>query len=163
MTDEMTLSGRFTITAVDVHTGRVVWKKELRNLLTQISQTVRQQQLIGTYTGPLNQLQIQYFAFGTGTTPPAVTDTQLGNEQFRKQVTQISAQGTGNVYSVLSLGATEANFNITEIGVFCGPDATASANTGVLLSRVAVNIDKNSNLVLNVARTDICTINGGTT
>ena len=163
MTDEMKMSGRFTITAVDAHTGRVVWKKELKNLLTQISQTVRQQQLMGTYTGPLNQLQIQYFAFGTGTTAPAVTDTQLENEQFRKQVTQISAQGTGNVYSVLSLGSTEANFVIREIGVFCSPDATASANTGVLLSRVAVNIDKNSNLVLNVARTDICTINGGTT
>ena len=163
MHDDITMSGRFVITALDANTGRVVWRKELKNLLTQISQTVRQQQLLGTYTGPLNQLQIQYFAFGTGTTAPAVTDTQLGNEQFRKQVTQISAQGTGNVYSVLSLGAQEANFTITEIGVFCGPTATSSANTGVLLSRVAVNIVKNSNLVLNVARTDICTINGGTT
>lgn len=163
MQDTLTMSGRFKITAINAHTGKVVWEKELKNLLTQISQTIRQQQLLGTYSGPLNQLQIQYFAFGTGTTPPAVTDTQLGDEQFRKQVTQISAQGTGNVYSVLSLGATEANFVIREIGVFCGPDATASANTGVLLSRVAVNIDKNSNLVLNIARTDICTINGGTT
>lgn len=161
MTEEIKLSGRFTITAVDAHTGRVVWQKKLKNLLTQVSQTVRQQQLLGTYTGPINQLQIQYFAFGTGTTAPTVTDTQLEAEQFRKQVTQISAQGAGNVYSVLSLGSTEANFNIREVGVFCGPGATTAPNTGVLLSRVAVNIDKNSNLILNVARTDICTINGG--
>lgn len=160
MNDNMDMFGRFAITAIDAHTGRVVWRKELKNMLTQISQTVRQQQLLGTYSGPLNQLQIKYFAFGTGTTPPAVTDTQLGEEQFRKQVTQISAQGSGNVYSVLSLGAQEANFVIKEIGVFCGPSASGSPNTGTLLSRVAVNIDKNSNLVLNVARTDICTING---
>lgn len=156
MRDRLKMEGRYTIEA---YCGGVcVARWELPNTLTTVSQTVRQQMLLGTYSGALDALQIKYFAFGNGTTPPTPSDTTLENELYRKQITRISAAGAGTVSSTVSLGAQEANFVIREIGVFCGPSAGTGANTGTLLSRVAVNIDKNTNLVLNITRQDICTI-----
>lgn len=156
MKDTLQMEGHYTIEAYCDENCIARW--ELPNTLTTINQTIRQQMLLGTYTGELDALQIKYFAFGDGNAPPTPSDTKLENELYRKQITRISPSGTGTVLSTVSLGAQEANFLIKEIGVFCGPNATASANTGTLLSRVAVNIDKNSNLVLNIARQDICAI-----
>lgn len=138
--------------------GKLVDKIHLKNLLTTISQTARVQQLLGTYNGGSDALEIKYFAFGDDTTPPAVSDVTLGNELFRKQITTITASG-GNVQSIVNLGSAEANFTIREIGVFCGSLATATANSGTLLARVAVNIPKNSNITMNIVRTDVCTLN----
>lgn len=153
------LRGEYCIEARDADTGALLWRKRLKNQLTTINQTIRAQMLMGTYSGTLDALQIKYFAFGSGTTPATPNDTQLENEQLRKQVTQISNPTNGTVSSVLSLGSTEANnFAIREIGVFCGAGATATANSGTLLSRIVTQIDKNSNIVLNVVRSDICTI-----
>ena len=138
--------------------GKLAERIHLKNLLTTVSQTARVQQLLGTYNGGSDALEIKYFAFGDDTTPPAVSDVTLGNELFRKQITTITASG-GNVQSIVNLGSAEANFTIREIGVFCGPLATATANSGTLLARVAVNIPKNSNITMNIVRTDVCTLN----
>lgn len=138
--------------------GKLAERIHLKNLLTTVSQTARVQQLLGTYNGGADALEIKYFAFGDDTTPPAVSDVTLGNELFRKQITTITASG-GNVQSIVNLGSAEANFTIREIGVFCGSLATATANSGTLLARVAVNIPKNSNITMNIVRTDVCTLN----
>jgi len=138
--------------------GKLVDKIHLKNLLTTVSQTARVQQLLGTYAGGADALEIKYFAFGDDATAPSVSDVTLGNELFRKQITSISASG-GNVQSIVNLGSAEANFGIREIGVFCGSLATATADSGTLLARVAVNINKNSNITMNIVRTDVCTLN----
>lgn len=158
MQSKLKMSGFYVIEARDARTGKLLQTWQLKNMLTSINQLTRTQMLLGTYTGPLDALAIKYFAFGTGTTPASYSDTQLENEQFRKQVTQISANSNSSVQSLVSLGTTEANFNITEIGVFCGPNASAVADSGTLLSRVIVNIEKNTNIVLNIVRTDITSI-----
>ena len=160
MQEPFKMSGEFLIQAVDAKSGAVLWEQTVKNQLTEINRTIRNQMLQGTYTGATDALQIKYFAFGTGTATPAVTDTQLGNEQFRKQLTAIAEPNNSTVQSTCSLTSAEANFVIKEIGVFCGPSATSAANSGTLMSRVAVNIDKNSNMILNVVRSDICTIGG---
>jgi hypothetical protein len=160
MNESLCYKGKFKIQAIDAKTGSLLWEKEFDNQLTEINRTIRTQMLQGTYTGPTAALQIKYFAFGTGTTPPAVTDTRLQAEQFRKQLTAQSEPSAGVVQSTCSVTAQEANFVIREIGVFCGASATSTANSGTLLSRVAVNIDKNSNIILNVVRSDICLIGG---
>lgn len=156
MKDKISYKGRFHIEILQEN--KIVKEFDIENQLTTINQQIRSQMLTGNYTGSLTALAIKYFAFGTGTTPAAATDTQLEDEQFRKQITQLSQPTDGQVVSLVSLGYNDANFTITEIGVFCGDDATGSANTGTLLSRVNVNIEKNSSLVINVTRTDICTI-----
>lgn len=154
----MEMHGSFKIEARDAETNELLWVKEYKNLLTSVSRLYRSQMLRGTYTFGNNALKINYFALGTGTTTPSVNDTQLAAEAFRKQVTQRLAL-VFDVQTTCSIGASEANFHIYEIGVFCGDSATSTANSGTLLSRVLVDIDKNSNMVLNIVRTDTCLIN----
>lgn len=157
MQEKQNLRGVFTIEC-RAPDGRLLGREVVKNQLTAINQTVRTQMLLGTYTGALDALQIKYFALGTGTTPATVNDTQLVAEVLRKPLTQLSNPAPGQVVSVVAFGAAEANFNIREIGVFGGADATSEANSGTLLARVVVNVTKNDNILLNITRTDICTI-----
>lgn len=151
--------GYFKITALTPDgTPCGIWL--LKNQLTIINQTMRTQMLLGTYQGGTDILEIKYIAFGLGSTPATINDTELESEIYRKQITQISQPTAGSVQTIVQLGTNECNYNIREIGIFCGPDATEAANTGTLLSRVTVNIQKNTNMVLNIVRTDICNIGG---
>ena len=160
--DTIKMQGRYRIELRDAKTGELLRAQCFSNQLTDIDRTVRAQMLTGTYEGTADALAIKYFAFGngasTGPDAPASTDTQLTSEIYRKQLTKITEVSPGVVQSIVSLGSLECNELITEIGVFAGPGASAAPNTGTLLSRVAVNIEKNSNLVLNVFRTDTCSI-----
>lgn len=153
-------TGRYIIRAFDAETKQIcgIWQYE--NTLTNINRDLRANMLMGVNTSGYtwDMLAIKYFAFGTGTTPSSSTDTKLVNEQFRKPVTQTVKQDASTVQTIVSLLAEESNFLIREIGVFCGPTATATKDSGRLLSRVNVSIDKNSNLVINVIRQDITTI-----
>ena len=157
---QLEIKGAWDIVAVDL-SGRVVWKKHIDNLLMAVNQSVRDALLMGTYDAddPATDISIKYFAFGDGTSTPTVNDTRLASERYRKQVTQITNPQAGTVSSAVSLGTNEADFVITEIGVFGGA-ATSTANSGTLLSRVLVNIPNNSNIVLNIYRTDTCSIGG---
>lgn len=150
--------GAYTIQAIDANTGVVKKIWHIENQLTEINQSIRSQMLAGTYTSGNDALEIKYFAFGTGTTQPTASDTQLEAEIYRKQVTQLMQSSAGVVTSVVSLGSLECNYHIKEIGVFCGPSATGTANTGTMLSRVLFDVDKNTNIVLNIVRTDTCTL-----
>lgn len=152
------LKGHYLIRSIDAGSGRVLGAWRFDNQLTEINRTVRVQMLMGNYTGTLDALEIKYFAFGTGSSAVSAGDTALDAEVFRKQITQISNPNPGIVQTVVSLGSQECNYNIREIGVFAGPNATTAKDSGTLLSRVLVNIDKNTNIVLNVVRTDTCTI-----
>ena len=157
MNNIFTMHGHYHIEACDLQ-GNILQTWDVDNTLTKINQDVRVGLLLGSYAGNLDDLQIKYFAFGTGTSPTAASDTQLETEIFRKQVTQLTSTGTGVVKSVVSLGALEANTTIREIGVFCGSAASDEPNSGIMLSRAPVNIEKNSNIVLNIIRTDTCQI-----
>jgi hypothetical protein len=154
-------SGLYTIKAFEANTKELRGLWLYKNLLTKINRDLRIAMLMGTaidagYT--VDMMQIKYFAFGTGTTPATVNDTQLVDEQYRKAVTQTTQVDASTIQTIVNLLAEEANFVIREIGVFCGPTATSDPNSGVMLSRVNVVIDKNSNLVINIVRQDITII-----
>lgn len=159
MKDELSLRGEYLIEVREAKTGRLIKQVPIKNTLTLINQQIRTAMLLGTASSyTMNDLVIKYFAFGTDSTSATSSDTRLGAETLRKQVTNITQTSPSTVRSIVSLGTQEGNFHIKEIGVFVGPNATSEANTGTLLSRVVVDIDKNSNLVVNVIRSDICTI-----
>lgn len=158
MKEKTAMRGEYRIEARDAETGALLWVQRFKNQLTAINREIRTQMLQGTFAGPLDALQIKYFAFGTGATPATVNDTALVSESMRKQVTQMTQPAAGTVQTICSLGTEEANFNIREVGVFGGPDATTAVGSGTLLSRAVVNIEKNSNIVLNIVRQDVCTI-----
>lgn len=151
--------GIFEFQLVDKTTGEELERKLIKNTLTKVNQDIRSQMLMGTYTGGNDALQIKYIAIGDDNTPATINDTALGLETFRKQITQITSPSDGTVKSVVSLSANEGNQTIKEIGIFGGAGATLTPDSGTLLARVVVNIVKNSNTVLNIVRTDICTLN----
>lgn len=91
---------------------------------------VRDAILLGSSPKPL------YFAIGTGSTAPAVTDTQLGAEVFRKQITSLTAgaaAGEALISGYLS-PQDSAGTVIGEWGLFGGA-ATGTANSGTLIAR----------------------------
>lgn len=157
MTNSCMMCGRFDIDIINAATGAVVGQIHIKNQLTEINRTVRARMLMGDFNGPLDALAVKYFAFGTDGTAATAAQTKLGAEQFRKQLTQKSENG-GTVTTAVSLQPNEANFVIREIGVFGGADASGTADSGTMLARTTVNIDKNDNLVINITRTDNCEI-----
>ena len=94
-----------------------------------------------------DDLDITHFAFGTGTTIPTVSDTQLTTETDRFPFTL--KQWDGKKLTVLySLKTGDANYFIKEIGIFS--KGTATPGSGTLLSHALIDIDKNSNIAYNV-------------
>jgi hypothetical protein len=92
-------------------------------------------------------VDVAYFAFGTGTGAVAESDTTLGTEVFRKQVTSKGWNGKQFV-AICQLANNEANYSLKEVGVFAG--GTVTADSGTLLSHALKDIEKNSNITYNV-------------
>jgi hypothetical protein len=147
------MRGEFTIETIDALTGE---RKEqtLKNTLTNINRDIHLTLLLGTIdAGQLNNLNIQQMAFGDNNTPASAAQTLLVNERGRKQFTR-KERPTGQNYVevMVSLGSGDMNFHIQEIGLFAGADATstASANSGTMVSRIVVDIEKFENKIVNI-------------
>lgn len=85
---------------------------------------------------PTDSPRINYTALGTGSVTPANGDTALGSESYRKSTA--SATNADNVaYVTAFYTATEVSGTFTEHALYC--NGTASANSGVLFSRVLLN------------------------
>jgi len=95
----------------------------------------------------IDSLDVSYFAFGTGTTPVAEGDTTLETEVFRKAFTSKSWNGKQFV-AICQLSTAEANYSITEVGIFAG--GTITPDSGTLLSHALRPIEKNSNITYNI-------------
>ena len=95
----------------------------------------------------LGEVSVSYFAFGTGTTVVTENDTVLGTEVFRKAITSKSWNGKQFV-AICQLSTTEANYSITEVGLFAG--GTIAVDSGSLLSHAIKTIEKNSNITYNI-------------
>lgn len=83
-----------------------------------------------------NNPLITYVALGSSNTAPSASDTQLGNETFRKAVTSYTNGGSsGEILINMYLApGDDVGDNIEEVGFFGGSSATSAANTGVLLA-----------------------------
>ena len=90
----------------------------------------------------LNYGEITYLALGDNTAAPSASDTKLGNELFRKAVTQKSAGGL-TFYSKTFISSTEGNYTYKEAGLF-GDDATGTKDSGTLFTRIAIDETKTS-------------------
>lgn len=124
---------------------------QLKNFITDTGLNYIRDLLDGSINPPT---EIRYIAFGSSNTTPVASDTKLGNEFFRKQVTKQELPGTGQVASTVYIAPYEANQQIEEIGVFAGPDATAAKDSGVLIARVLWSHLKTELESLQIVRTD---------
>ena len=82
-----------------------------------------------------NSPKITYVALGTSSVAPAVTDTQLGAESFRKAVSSYTnGASPGEILINMYLGATDdIGDSIAEVGFF-GDGASGAANSGTLVA-----------------------------
>lgn len=74
-----------------------------------------------------------YLAFGTGTTPEALTDTALGAEVYRVRCTSVNADLANNRIVFKATVPASAVASFTEIGLFNDGGAPTG---GTLVSRV---------------------------
>lgn len=157
--DNVGFKGQYFIETIDTKTGERE-RIEVKNTLTNINKNIHLAMLFGDTSGySFDDLNIKYLAFGTGTTAAKATDTKLESEYYRKQVTTKTLNTTdGYLETIVSLGSLECNITIREIGVFAGASATATANSGNMISRLNVNIEKFENKIINIIRRDIVTI-----
>lgn len=140
--------GTFYITITSPTRRKTV---QLTNLITDAGLNYVRDLLDGSINQPT---QIQYIALGSSITAPAAADVKLGNEFFRKAVTKQDLPGTGQVSSTCYVAPYESNQQIEEIGVYAGPNATATVDTGVLVARVLWSHLKTELESLQIVRTD---------
>jgi len=96
-------------------------------------------------------MRLNYTSLGTGTNAPANGDTQLQTETYRKAIS--SETNSNNIaYATAFYTASEyppsGSVNIKEAGIFM--NATGTANSGTLFSRIAVNITKDTVTTLTI-------------
>lgn len=116
------------------------------NLIPDVARTGLANWLTSGSPSPAS-LRLNYTALGTGTTAPANADTQLQTETYRKAIA--SESNTNNVvYATAFYTTTETTGTYREAGIFM--NATGTANSGTLFSRIAINITKNNTTTLTI-------------
>lgn len=133
--------------------GKLARVIELDNKLTE----AYRQNILGKLKGDTTvSLEIKYLAVGTGSTPATISDTALETEIFRSVPTYQTIQGN-TLQTTWVLLVSQANAHLREIGVFIG-DATATADSGTLMSRINIDIEKTSAQEVTFIRSDIVEI-----
>lgn len=143
--EKLSMVGFYRFTIKDAATGRVKRVYTYKNIIPTVGRTMIANNL--TDSSPDNTMLVNYIALGSGTNTPVNGDTTLQTETYRNAVA--SRTNANNVaYITGFFSATETSGTYREAGIFC--NGTASANTGVLLSRVAINITKSTSETLTV-------------
>jgi hypothetical protein len=125
----------------DAKTGRIKERFYGHNLVVATGLASIAARLSGV-SSPTGKGTVTYCGVGTGTTAPATGDTTLETEVFRKLISVRS--NSANVARFRTFfNTSEANIAIKEIGLF-GDSASATANSGTLFARLAVDKTKTS-------------------
>jgi len=130
--------------------GRVLERVERTNLIVNVGLNMVRDAL----DTAAFDAEIKRVALGTSNTAPAMTDTQLGAEIFRKVVTSTSTPAVGQLQTVWYIAPAEAVAAIEEIGWFAGVAAGAAANSGILVARVLYPRNKTALESIQIERTD---------
>ena len=130
--------------------GHVIDVVERSNLIV----TVGFSMLRDCLQGVVADAEIKYVAVGSDSTAPALADTVLGTETFRKAVTSFSNPSATSLKTIMYIAPAEAVGAIAEIGWFAGAAAGAGADTGILVGRVLYSRVKTALESIQVERTD---------
>ncbi len=148
---------RFThnikITARDLG-GHIIDVVEMQNLLTTVGLNMVRDGL----AGDVADLEVKAMTIGDDSTAPALGDTTLGNETFRKARTSQSKPSTGVVIYVQYIAPAEAVGAIEEFGWVAGAAVNlaspAGKDTGIMIARVLYSRTKTNLESLQIERTD---------
>jgi len=142
--DSIKITGKVIMTMRDVNTGEVE-VVEYKNLIPTVGREAIARRLINEGLKS-NESIITYGAVGTDTTAPALSDTTLGNEIFRKQIAS-TERVNNTIYIRTFLTTIEGNGDLREFGLF-GEDATGTTDSGTLFEKVSINRTKTSSKTL---------------
>ena len=148
---------RFThnirVTARDL-SGHIIDVVEMSNLLTTVGLNMARDGL----AGDVADLEVKAMTIGDDSTAPALGDTILGNETFRKARTSQSKPSTGVVIYVQYIAPAEAVGTIEELGWVAGAAVNtaspAGKDTGIMIARVLYSRTKTNLESLQIERTD---------
>ena len=138
------LVGVYRFTLEDVDTG-----EKTVQYYTNLVPTVGRQLIANNLASasPTNTMKITHAALGSSTTAPANTDTQLTTETYRNAIA--STSNSANIaYATAFYSQTETSGTYKEAGIFC--NATGTANSGILLSHVSIDVTKSTSQKLTV-------------
>ena len=143
--DEMKMVGKLVFTVRDKLTGRIKRKYQYKNLIPTVGRTMIADNL--TNTSPDNVMRVTHVALGDDATAPANGDTILGNEVYRNaQASQTNADNVA--FFTGFFDALEVVDTFAEAGLFA--NATGAADSGILLSHVAISITKSNTETLTI-------------
>lgn len=138
--------GAVALILADAKTGRIKDVNYVKNLITTAGKVSLAAALQGETAN--NQGIITYCAVGTNTTAPALGDTDLGTELFRKLVSVRSSTSNAALFQTY-FTTSEGNGTLREAGLF-GDDASSTPGSGTLFAHVAINRTKTSNDTLTI-------------
>lgn len=107
-------TGKFFISVFNIKTG-INKEIELNNMIM----TLRWSEIINIFAGVAPSLQIKYLALGTSSTAVSGSETQLGTEVFRTQVTTQNNPSAGVLYTTFNVLENDYIGQIEELGIFC--------------------------------------------
>jgi hypothetical protein len=143
--EQISLKGVYIFTIRDAATGKIKRIHHYENIVPTVGRALIAETL--TNPSPSSSMLASYMALGTGAATPANGDTRLQTETYRNAVA--SRTNADNVaYLTAFFDATEVSGTFNEAGIFCG--GTASADSGVLLSHVAINVVKSNTETLTI-------------
>ena len=122
-------------------------KFAVENLIPTVGRTMVVNNLFASTGTPDNTMLVTHIALGTDATAPANGDSTLGTEVYRNTVaSKTNAANLG--YCSGFYHATEDADHYYEAGVFS--NGTGSVDTGILLSHVAIDVDKSLTETLTI-------------
>ena len=130
--------------------GNIKDVQEFHNLIT----TVGLGMFIDMLNGSIADGEIHYMGVGSDNTAPALTDTTLGTETFRKVYTTQAEVTTISLKTTVYIDPSEAIGAIEEIGWFAGAGDLSGADSGIMVSRVLYSRNKTALESMQVERTD---------
>lgn len=141
--------GNIRVTVRDLE-GNTIDVQEFPNLITTDGLNMLRDGLYGDVV----DLEIKYFALGSDSTAPALTDTQLGAETFRKIMTSHSKPADAQHEFIEYILPAEAVGVIEEFGWFAGAAAGAGINSGIMIARVLYSRVKTAVESITIERID---------
>lgn len=139
--------GACTLILRDGLTGKIKDVDFVHNTFVTVGKNSMAAALMGTTTN--DQGIITYCAVGTSVIAATLADTTLTTEIFRKLVSVRSVSGKVATFQTF-FTTSEANGTLREAGLF-GDLATATANSGTLFSKLAINRVKSSSDTLTMS------------
>lgn len=143
--EKVALKGIYDFTVRDAKSGMWLRKYRYANIVPTVGRTMIANNL--TNASPTNVMKITHCALGTNAAAPANSDTQLGTETYRNAIASIT-NSSNIAYATGFFNATETSGTFLEAGIFS--NGTGTANSGVLVSHVAISVTKSTSVTLTL-------------